>query len=928
MKLSLIIIFIIFVSISIPAQSTEAPFTGWMETETEHFRIIYEEMSVNSVLEITNFCEDVYTLVTSFFQSYPEKIVLVVHDRIDISNGSYYPAPPHINIYLSPPLTPEFGAKIDNWLKFLLIHELTHYVNMTIEKGLFYGLSRVLGKSVSSIPGGLMPGWAIEGIAVKLESDFTGGGRGNNPFFEIFSKALILEDELFSWRQAAYSSQHPPLNRIYIAGYIINDYLSRKYGDDIFVKIYKAYLFFPPLGFNHYVKKITGDSISVIFASMETELKNIYSNINTVSGELLSPDTESNYYLPKITAGEWILYRDSLDKEPAIITMNPFTKQETVLVKSSLSDYKSFSVTDNGKLIYFTTLGIKGNHPAGLTATSDLYVLNRSTDKIQKITSNAHLHQPAVSPNGERLVAVQKEGQNTRLVEVEISTGIIKPIFEKKGSSVFSPDFSLDGEKLVFTVQDTKGRNIFIIDNKYNIESLNKDIPGDAYNPLFRDNGNIVFVSDMEGTPSLYELKMNEIRILKKIFTDPAGLFSGFISKNNIIYSTYTHRGYTLKTAPYVTDEKEILFQDIKKTDISRPFPQNSNLENNKKYTDLPKLVAFIPIPFYINPLYESSMIFGPGVSTYFRSILGKSEIFSTITMDTSNVQPGGSFDFTYNWGPGRINYSLLQGYLEKSGINDAIQTTQQQLIFDIPIMNQINLGNHTYLNFFTGIIDNYSIRSNMDFPFCSPDPDLNIKFTNNAYNVNGFTYSFSGQKSQADTIQPFKVSSSTIFYTPISNYFFKQFAIKNTSSINLPSLFDHQVLKLSGRVTYSEIDDLQYLNNPRGFYLESNNNIDLLTAVDYLFTISVPDWPILGGLSLQGISGSIHLEKIISFERTRLTVDENYYCGMELIFLGNYINILESAGLGIAYRINKNSQFLNSENLGIYLFIGTNSFQ
>ena len=223
MKKLFSVVFILFTLNNIFAANQEPPYSGWFQTETEHFRIIYEENSLASVIEITEFCEDVYNSVTDFFNSYPEKIILVVHNRVDTANGSYYPAPPHINMYVSRSFTAEFGAKVDNWLKFLLIHELSHYVNMTIEKGLFYGLSRVMGESVSSIPGALIPGWAIEGIAVKLESDFTDGGRGNNPFFEIYSKALILENKLFSWRQAAYSSyHHPPLSRIYIGGYIIN----------------------------------------------------------------------------------------------------------------------------------------------------------------------------------------------------------------------------------------------------------------------------------------------------------------------------------------------------------------------------------------------------------------------------------------------------------------------------------------------------------------------------------------------------------------------------------------------------------------------------------------------------------------------------------------------------------------------------------
>ena len=931
MKQIAVILFLLFTINNIYAQNEDPPYTGWLETETEHFKIIYEEISVDSVIEITDFCEEVYNSVTTFFNSYPEKIVLVIHDRIDTSNGSYYPAPPHINMYVSPPSIQERGARVDNWLRFLLIHELTHYVNMTIEKGLFYQLSRFLGDAVSSIPGGLMPGWAIEGIAVKLESDFTGGSRGNNPFFEMYSKALIMEDKLFSWRQAAYSSYHPPLSRIYVAGYIINDYLARNYGNDIFVKIYREYLNFPLLGFNHYVKKITGKSISKIFEQMELELKEKYSNNNPGPHKLLSPDKESNYYLPVITDKGWIIYRETEDKEPALVMFDPVSRKETILIKTTLSDYTSYTASKNGNYIFFTSLDIDGNHPSGLRAMSNLYVLDRISNNITKITNNAHIKQPVISPDGKKLAAIQNYGQHTRLVEIDIITGNVKILFEIKGSSIFNPDFSHDGEKIVFEVQDTTGRHLHILDKNNKLISIAPDITGDIYNPLFMDNGNIVFVSDIDGSPALYEIEMTEKRNLKKLFSDPVGLFSGFIYNNNIVYSTYSYRGYTLRTAPYTEIPaigKNVIFQDRRKLDNAEPLPQNINLENSRKYTDLPKLVAFTPIPFYINPVYESTQIFGPGVTAYFRSILGKSELFTTLTLDTSMIQPGASIDFSYNWGPIGLNYSLLQGYLEKSTISNALQTTEQQLIFSIPVLNYSKLGNYTYLGLFTGILDNHTISSNKDFSFFSPDPDSYIDYYNKAYLLNGLNYSFTRIKSRGDLISPFNISSSTILYTPVSTYFLKQYALKSINSINLPSPVDHQVFKFSTRFTYSEIETLKYLNNPRGFYISSNSDIEILTSADYLFTLVRPDWPILGGLSLQGISGSLHLEKLFSVQNYELIIDENYYTGIEFILLGNYINVFESAGIGVSYRIQSGSSSFNPENLGIYLFIGTNSFK
>ncbi|MCF6335842.1 MAG: hypothetical protein L3J12_08885, partial [Spirochaetales bacterium] len=414
------------------AGNSEQPYKGWLKTETEHFTFIYEDISRESVIELTEFCEDVYKSVTSFFDSYPKNITVVLRDRIDFSNGSYNPAPPHINLYMTTPGSPELGAGVGNWLRFVLTHELVHYVNMNINEGLFYNLSRILGKSVASVPGGLLPGWAIEGIAVKLESDFTEGGRGNNPFFEIFSRSLILEDKMFSWRQAAYSSFRPPLNRIYIAGYLLNDYMARRFGDDIFIRVYREFLKFPLAGFNYYIKRITGSSISTIFIDMKEELKVKYSSTYTDRGTLLSPDTESNYYLPVVTDAGWICYRETEEKESGIVLINPETKKETVLFNTRLTDYSSFSASQDGNFIVFSSLNISSREPSGLTAGSDLYLHNRNTGKTIRISYNSHLRQPAISSDGKRIVAVQLFGQYSRLVEVDSSTGRTRIIFDRK----------------------------------------------------------------------------------------------------------------------------------------------------------------------------------------------------------------------------------------------------------------------------------------------------------------------------------------------------------------------------------------------------------------------------------------------------------------------------------------------------------------
>ncbi len=920
----------------INAGENQAPYSGWEVTNTRHFKIIYEKKSTKSVNEIIGFSEDVYNSVTEFFDSYPDQIILVIHDRIDIANGSFYPAPQHINLYVTAPSEPEFGGNINNWLRFLLTHELTHYVNMTIKKGFFYQLSKFMGKSVLSVPGGLLPGWAIEGIAVKLETDITGSGRGNNPFFEMFSKSLVLEDKLFSWRQAAYTSLHPPYGRIYVAGYLINDFMARKYGNDIFVKIYREYLKFPLLGFNYYVKKITGDSVSSIFNSMEQELKNKYSTFTEIPGKLLSPDMESDYFLPEITNQGWVVYRETEDKEPALVLLDPISKIEKILVKTRLTDHSSYSATENSRLVVFAALNVENTNPAGLTAVSDLYLYNNLTGKVHQITWNAHLRQPAISPDGQRIIAVQKSGQYTRLIEFDSDTGKLKTLFEKVKTSVFNPVFSPNGEMILFTSGNAAGRKMCILKKGGTKPQLLDIGLMNVYNPKFLDKENIIFVSDRDGTPEIYETSIKGRISAKKIFTDPTGVFSALVTNGKLIYSTYSYRGYTLRQTAYKPLEVKYIKQqvaNINKSNINKTLPDSSNLTLplsfplSLPYIDTPKLVVISPIPFYINPLYESKTFFAPGFTAYFQSILGKSTAFTTAALNTTVMQPAISLDFTYNFGPIELKYSLLQGYREAGNLSSAVQTSRQQLTFNFPLLSRSNLGQRTYFGLYTGLIDDYSIISDSNFSFFSPDPVHNTIFINKAYHINGTAFTLGKNKSRNDLIQPFLLSTANTFYTPVSQKYLKEYAFKSTNSINFPSFIEHQVFRLSGSFTYSGIENLQFINNIRGFSRSDTKNPELLLACDYLFNIIVPDWPVFWGLSLQGISGAIHVEKIFSLNNNTIFPDKNTYIGTEIILLGNYINIFESAGIGVNYRIEPDSQNFNPENLGIYIFIGTNSF-
>ena len=188
------------------AEPVEPDFAGWKQVQTAHFTFIYEARDALAVDELLSFAEEVYDDVTGLLGSHPSHIPVVVAGRQDLANGYTTPAPPHITLYLVPPSEPLIGLESSQYLRLLLTHELTHFVNFDYDKGMFAFLSGIFGPAVRDVNAAFLPTWFLEGIATYTETAFTDGGRGRSPFFEMEYRALVYSSSFFPLSKAAYTS--------------------------------------------------------------------------------------------------------------------------------------------------------------------------------------------------------------------------------------------------------------------------------------------------------------------------------------------------------------------------------------------------------------------------------------------------------------------------------------------------------------------------------------------------------------------------------------------------------------------------------------------------------------------------------------------------------------------------------------------------
>lgn len=919
------------------------PYSGWQKIHTEHFTIVFEKKSRESALEIAGFCENVYTKVTGFFHSYPKNILCIIHDRIDMSNGNFYPMPPQINLYVTSPSVPLIGAREGNWLKALLTHELTHYVNLTYHHGFFFDISKISGKSTVTVPGAFMPGWAVEGIAVKLETELTEGGRGRNPFFEMEYKAQSIDNVFYSWKQAAYPSSFPPYDRIYQAGYLINDYLSRTYGNDIFVRIYKKYTACPFLGFNHAVKKITGSTVKEIFAAMQIELRKRYLPAELTSGTLVSPNIIGDYFLPAITEKGWILYRRSLGKESALVLFNPESGNETILRNTYLHDYASFTADSKGKTIVYAAFDEKGNTPAGETLTSDLFLIHPGKKKVLRLTRDQHLWQPALSPDGRQLVAVQKRGQYSALVIVDRKTGQVSTLFSRPRTNIHTPSFSPDGKKITYSMNSEGKQEIAVLSSSEKAILISTSLKGEKYFPRFITDQSIIFSADTGGSLALYRYTGKPASgrgIIEKICDDPVGAYAGTISHSRIVYASYSPKGYCLrekplppgntsigeKSLPIFSSYREIMLS--KKTSI--PAGEKLNRINETTYIDFPKLIFWLPVPFSLDPLDPGSISFAPGAVFSFLSPMGRTSVLGALSLLTDPLQPEGTLALGFSAGIIQIRYTLNQGYSEQDGNIPAVQTTLQEFSMTLPFIQRNYLGIQRSLSATAGVLDRYSLYAPHDFPlFSVKTPLLSL---NTLYISTGVNADIERAGSIKDIIPPQKFTFASSFYFPLNRKDSPFPEWKGRLSLSVPSLFKHQVIRFENKWGFSTDSNLALRPALRGgMHSTQNMNGGLIAGMDYLFTLGVMDIPLFSGFSLQGLAGGFHIEKDLGFSLFphKFETDSRVYLGTELTFKMGYMTVIGTGGIGINCRIDPEhpGTFSLLKDTGLYVYFGTDSF-
>ena len=662
----------------------------WFTHETEHFRFIYRASDQEAAAIVAGFAEEVYHEVTSFLGSAPPRVDVVLYGESDFANGFYTPAPPqHIAMYTRPPTSTRIGPRSESWLRILLIHELVHYVQANYSPGLFAGVGAVFGRSLSGLQLGLTPLWFIEGLAILAETELSQGGRGRDETFEMQYAAPIAESRMFSLAQAGYPSHLAPVGRHYPAGYMIWRYLYDEYGPDVAGQILADLSSRPLFGVHGPIRRVTGERMPQIYQRAVDAAREATAS-DASAGRRITDAVRSDYYAPRAAGSRIFTFRTRADRLPAIIEIDPDTGDEAILVETNLTDSASWSVSADGTTIAVATITSDRSHPDQPLVMSDIYVVDRETGAWDQITSGGGYHHPTFAADGSSVFAVQRVGQASQVVSIDLDTGAQETVYSPDGTSVYTPVASSDGELLAAVANRNGHQYLVLVDLRTKTSEVVRSLPqGAPYAPRFEDRRTIVFASDAGGRLSLYRHRIDTGATVL-IAEDPVAVLGGVVIGDSVVYSAYTADGHAVRASALVEGPLPAVESD---PDAAPSAPSAPATLDGSRY-------RAVPVPRYWLPSISIASMdldfaaIGAGVSVYGADYLGRNE-FAAFAHYFPVVVSADYFG-AYAYRLGRFGFGIEHGStvtIESGEVSDREYASAADLSFTLASRFALGVG-------------------------------------------------------------------------------------------------------------------------------------------------------------------------------------------------------------------------------------------
>jgi len=527
---------------------------------TEHFRIYFHQGEDRLAARLAIIAEEAWrALRQPFGAPPPPRTHVVLADQTDLANGYATPLP-YNTIVVMPawPAGVDFIGVTDDWLRIVFTHEFTHIVHFDRSRGWARGVRAILGRTELAFPNLFLPTWQIEGLATYEESVITGAGRLHAGDF-----GAIAGEE--SRRRAVQ-----PLDRLnggltdwpaglgaYAYGVGFHQYLADRFGPASLGTLADATAARVPYTTAPVFKRVFGESLGDLWREYQA----------TLVRDMPPPPAETE--ITRLTRHGFVVSGPRFDRFAcascpgqivySVRTPDGFPALNRVALEGGAprrvaTRYLGATTAIGRDALYFDQQEVRRN--AGMY--SDLYAVSRAGGRVKRMTSEARLLDPDVSPDGRTLACVRDTPGQRDLVIVPVNAAsTVTTLVSEPETQFNAPRWSPDGRTIAAERHRLGGLSeLVLIDAATKtVRVLASDARSRIVTPAWRPDG-LAVVAAIAGDNQpfdLYEVAIDGVTPPRRLTRTTGGATWPDISPDGrtMVFVGYTVEGFDLFTMPY-----------------------------------------------------------------------------------------------------------------------------------------------------------------------------------------------------------------------------------------------------------------------------------------------------------------------------------------------------------------------------------------
>ena len=410
-----------------------------------------------------NLCDEAYRLISAYLGWKPrERLHVLVDDDIDAANGSAVVIPYNQIVVNSYPPAP-FGelGYFDDWLRVLLLHEMTHIMHLDNRSGLPNVLNHIFGKTYA--PNQNVPNWLAEGLAVHVESKFTGTGRVYSTLYRTYIRMAMLAGRFPGLDRFTGGSplKFPGGAHWYLYGGHFMHYIAERFGPRTFARMSHLYgRRIIPFAINAVMREVTGKTFESLYRDWRAKLKLEYETDAArrrkagLTRYRRISEKGDHFFEPMFSPdGQWLVYHADTGFQQAQFRLRrrDETRFQTLYVTRGAVSGAQWIPGPTRKLIYSETSYVNNFFVFG-----ELYLHDLTTGQRVRLSRGLRASEPHPSPDGRSVVFVRTEWGKTHLSLMRLRDRRWRDIYKNAGfGPIHGPRFSPDGRRIAFSATST-----------------------------------------------------------------------------------------------------------------------------------------------------------------------------------------------------------------------------------------------------------------------------------------------------------------------------------------------------------------------------------------------------------------------------------------------------------------------------------------